>query len=96
MTTELVQAWRFVFLVGVGFLSFGITLRYWFHDRRDGVHVMLTLIGAAIVLLANRSIETSNGTSAFLVLIGGGTALFLLGALVTHLIETVVLDPPPE
>jgi hypothetical protein len=96
MTTELVQAWRFAFLVGVGFLAFSITLRYYFHDRRDGIHVLLTLTGAALVLIANRSIESSNGTSAFLILVGAGTFLFLLGALVSHLVETVVTDAPPE
>lgn len=96
MTTEIVQAWRFALLVGVGFLAFSVVLRYGFHDRRDKIHGLLILVGGGIVLAANRAIESSTGTSSFLILVGAGTFLFLLGALVTHLLESLAVEEPPE
>jgi len=83
------QSWQFAALVGVGFLVAAVVLRFGLNDRRDAWHLVMTFVGAAVVLLSHRAIRVATETSSFLILLAAGTLLFMLGGLVMHLYDTI-------
>lgn len=88
------QSWQFATLVGIGFLVFAVILRFGMQDGRDGWHLLMMFIGAAVVLLSHRAVRVASETSSFIILLGAGTLLFMLGGLVMYLLDTV--DDAPE